>query len=207
MLDKKILKSAKKILNKGLNGVSGAMYYDPVKNLLVITDTYVLVQIEMPYIYEARFDRLERDIPIDYYAVSAMNELVWPIDCLEFNKFTLDPTTNNSWDSVFIADKEWNNLARDGSVYSFPLFTKLEKPQYEEQSLFWWDKTLTEKIWLSKSFETFQDVCTLLLTGEDGFPPIAEWKGDKFVADWDIDIGGYLSLHCIICVSKVKSDE
>jgi hypothetical protein len=48
MFNEAILKSAKKILDKkSVNQIRGAMHYNVSKNLLTITDSFVLAEIKM----------------------------------------------------------------------------------------------------------------------------------------------------------------
>jgi len=69
MFNEKILKVAKKLLDrKNVNKISGAMHYNVSKNLLTITDSFVLAEIKMSDEYKGKFDDLlVSDITIDYY--------------------------------------------------------------------------------------------------------------------------------------------
>ena len=69
MFNEKILKVAKKLLDrKNVNQISGAMHYNVSKNLLTITDSFVLAEIKMLDEYKGKFDDLlVSDITIDYY--------------------------------------------------------------------------------------------------------------------------------------------
>jgi hypothetical protein len=69
MFNEKILKVAKRILDKkNLKWITGSMHYNIEKNLLSITDSFILAEIQMPEKYKEMFKDLGvNEVIIDYY--------------------------------------------------------------------------------------------------------------------------------------------
>lgn len=75
MLTKNILKAAKKIMWKRLDRIEWSLYYNVQKNQICITDSLILVEIQLPEEYKGKIDWASQ-ISVDYYTVCALLDLL-----------------------------------------------------------------------------------------------------------------------------------
>lgn len=206
MFNEAILKSAKKILDKkNVNQIQGAMHYNVSKNLLTITDSFVLAEIKMADEYKWNFDDLlANDITIDYYTVCGLLAMIehpdayWKIAWISLGNATVQD---------FI-EYEYADLrsCRNWIRVRFPIIETNKLWDYKEERLFdlWEDNT--KNIAVTSSFEKFQEVCGCLLNAEI---PIIKVSENTYIAEWKVNIDslGFIQLDTRICVTRTFEKE
>ena len=204
MFDEKILKVAKKVLDKkGIGEIRWNMHYNVEKNLLTITDSFILVEIWMPEKYKQRFKDLEvSDVTIDYWTVCGLYSM------LEHTWASRELFNISLWNAKFPDYIEFENMDLKSlklwKTVRFPIVEAKKLPSYHEESLFnsWQDSI--KRIWITKSFKKFQDVCKLLC---DKDLTVAEVKDQTYTAEWQIIYMLTEQLPVRICVTRIKEYE
>lgn len=206
MFNEAILKSAKKILDKkSVNQIQGAMHYNVSKNLLTITDSFVLAEIKMADEYKWNFDDLlTNDITIDYYTVCGLLAMIehpdayWKIVGVSLGNATVQD---------FI-EYEYADLrsCRNWIRVRLPIIETHKLWDYKEERLFdlWEDNT--KNIAVTSSFEKFQEVCGSLLNAEI---PIIKVSENTYIAEGKVNIDslGLVQLDTRICVTRTFEKE
>lgn len=201
MFNEKILKVAKKLLDrKNVNQIQGAMHYNVSKNLLTITDSFVLAEIKMLDEYKGKFDDLlVSDITIDYYTACWLLAMIehpdayWKIAWISLGNATVQD---------FI-EYEYADLrsCRNWIRVRLPIIETHKLWDYKEERLFdlWEDNTTN--IAVTSSFEKFQAVCWCLL---DTDIPIIKVSENTYIAEWKVSIDDlwFISLDARICVTR-----
>lgn len=201
MFNENILKAAKKILNKkAIDDVQWSMHYNYEKNLLTLTDSFVLAEIKMLEDYKWKFDDLPtNDITIDYYTVCGLLAMIehpfafWKIATISLSKA-------KTQDFIEYEYVDWKS-SRNGIRVRFPIIDSNKLWDYKEERLFtlWEDKT--NNIAVTPSFEKFQEVCSCLLST---WVPIIKVSENTYIAKWqmNLDEQWYLTADVRICVTR-----
>ncbi len=207
MFNEKILKVAKKVLNKKfLDDVLWSMHYNVEKNLLTLTDTFVLAEIKMPDEYNWLFkDLWTTDVTIDYYTVCWLLAMIehpdayWKIATISLGNATVQDFIEYEYVDLR-SSRHWIKVR-------LPIITANKLWDYKEERLFnlWEDKT--NNIAVTPSFEKFQEICSCLLNTA---VPLIKVSENTYIAEWvmDVDEQWYLSLDVRLCVTRyIVNDE
>jgi len=201
MFNEKILKVAKRILDKkNLKWITGSMHYNIEKNLLSITDSFILAEIQMPEKYKEMFKDLGvNEVIIDYYTACWLLGMIENADALrEFSTISLWNATVQDYIEYEYIDLKSN---RHWIKVRLPIIEADKMPAYKEESLFWTWEDSTKQIAITRSFEKFQDVCNLLCDSD--MPVIKVWD-QTYIAEWKFEYMMSEDLSIKICVRRVK---
>lgn len=204
MFNEKILKVAKKVLDKkSIDHIRWNMHYNVEKNLLTITDWFILVEIWMPEKYKKRFENLPvEDVTIDYWTVCGLYSM------LEHAWASWELFDISLWNAKIPDYIEFENMdissVKCWKTFRFPIVDAKKLPSYKEESLFNSSQDSVKKIWITKSFKKFQDVCKLLC---DKDLTVAEVKDQTYTAEWKIIYMLTEQLTVRICVTRGKEYE
>ena len=203
MFTENILKAAKKVLDKKqINDVQGNMHYSIERNLLTITDSFILAEIWMPEKYIEKFKDLEiSDITIDYYTTCWLLAMLdswshWEISTISlWNAMIQDFIEYELYDLK--SDRNWIKVR-------FPILEAKKLPTYKEWRLFnsWEDST--KNIAITSYFEKFQDVVWILCNADI---PIVKVADQTYIAEWSIEYMLVENLPVRVCVSRAKTSE
>lgn len=202
MFNEKILKVAKKLLDKkNIEWVSGSMHYKIDENLLLITDSFVLAEIEMPKKYKQRFENQEvKEITIDYYTAC------WLLAMLEHKDAVWEISEISTWKAMVqdFVEYELQDMTskKHGTKIRIPVIDAQKIPQYKELSLFNWKEDSVKEIQFTSEFEKFQEVSGLLLGSWD--IPVAKVSNETYTIEWTITDYLWEALNFRVCVMRAQ---
>ena len=199
MLTKNILKAAKKIMWKRLDRIEWSLYYNVQKNQICITDSLILVEIQLPEEYKGKIDWVSQ-ISVDYYTVCALLDLLsdWYFEFYNVSKWK---SHQDYVEFKMVEDKTKAN-SRNDWIYRFPMYEFSQTlPPYKEESLFENKEDKAPNIYLSDNFKLFQEVCQIIT----GLSPTATVRDQTFTVERDLDLWYYKYGKCRICTRRVIS--
>lgn len=203
MFNEAILKVAKKVLDKrNVDQVQGNIHYNVEKNLLTITDTFILVEIWMPAKYKERFKDLEiSDVTIDYYTACGLlamlsGEWIWEFSTISLWNATVQDFIEYEY-CDFLSSRNWIKVR-------LPIIEALKLPTYKEERLFNTDEDSTKNIPMTSSWEKFQEIVGIL---SDSSLPVIRVSDQTYISEWKIDYLKIEELPVRMCVARVKEAE